>query len=230
MSAPILTARFPDATAFLDAYHREIKAGGLLVHDVVLPGAEAMSDCTLRVELPARAAVEVPASVAAVTDGVGTTVIFLTQPAVLHALAATLATAASDVARNTAERVGEMSLPQKMRLAVSGNREVRAILIQDPNPALQVMVLANKALGMDEVQAAARMEGLSADAARAIAGTEQWRRNPGVSHALLANPATPLEVAVGIAERLPAHEARTMVGTGEFRPLVAEAVRRRLAG
>jgi hypothetical protein len=231
MSAPVLIAKFSNATAFLDAYHGEINTGGLLVRDVILKCAEAMSECVLRVEVGGQV-VEVAARVAAVTVGVGTAVLFVPPPAALHALATSLLAPAPVLlpVENTAQRVRDMSLPQKMRLAVAGNREVRAILMQDPNPALQVMVLGNKALGMDEVQAAARMEGLSADAARTIAASDAWRRNPGVAAALLANPATPLEVAVSIADRLPAHEARIMTGAAQLRAPVAEALRRRQAG
>ena len=81
-------------------------------------------------------------------------------------------TAAAIRARET------LTLPDKMRLAITGDREVRFALLRDPNKQLHPMVLKNPRIGIDEVLWAAKLNAINPDALKVIAEHPEWSATP----------------------------------------------------
>lgn len=224
---------FATHAEYLATFTSEISKGGLLVRGATLADAEAGSACQLTVEIPGRVAVEVPARVAAVVPGVGVAVMFDGVPAALTQLAqATQPAEAIEGAAPHAslfERLKAMSQQEKMQLALSGTRDERTAIFRDNNKMLHVFVLKNPRIGLDEVQAAAKLPLLSPEALKMIAEHREWSGNPTVCTGLVRNPRTPLPLALKLIDRVPVADLR-VIAKGGAREQIVNAARKKIAG
>ena len=232
MPPPLLRATFAGPAEYLAAFDAELSRGGLLVRGAELPGAVAGAACTVAVQVGDGEAVEVPARVAAVVPGVGVAVLFDGRPEALQALA--------DAARNPPaeddapsgslyDRLKAMTVSEKMQLALSGTREERTALFRDPNKTLHVYVLKNPRIGLDEVQAAAKLPNLSPDALKLVAEHREWSVNAQVCTALVRNPKTPMPLALRLLDRVAPSDLRA-IAKGGARDQLVQAARKKLAG
>jgi hypothetical protein len=98
--------------------------------------------------------------------------------------------------QNLYQVVLKMSTPEKIRLAIFGNREARNMLIRHPNKAVSLSVLRNPKITDDEILQYAQQKTLSEEIVIAIAKDKKWTRNYSVKLALALNPKTPLPVAI----------------------------------
>lgn len=232
MPTPQLTASFPTTDDFLTAFDNEVKVGGLLVKGASLPGAVAMSECTVEVRVPGHPPVSEPARVAAVMDGVGVAVMFTGPPEALARLADKVRNKGGDddeeMHGTVLERVRAMNTSEKIQLALHGNRDERMALLRDTNKVLHMYVLKNPHLGQDEVLWAAKSTNTSPDALKFMAEHPEWGNNANVCGALVRNPHTPTPLAVRLMDKLPHAELRAIAKTASARQAIVQAARRKI--
>ena len=99
-----------------------------------------------------------------------------------------------------------MNFPQKLKCAIKGTREQRAILIRDPNKMICASVLSCPKVSTPEVESFARMQNVSEDVLRIIGGNRGWLKSYGVIIALTKNPKTPLALSMNLLPRLQARD------------------------
>jgi hypothetical protein len=105
--------------------------------------------------------------------------------------------------RETAvQRIAKMGFTQRLKAAVKGTREMRAILIRDPNKMIAAAVLSSPKLSEPEVESIARMTNVSDEVLRIIATNRAWTKNYGVVLGLVKNPKTPLAMSMNMMGRL----------------------------
>jgi hypothetical protein len=107
-----------------------------------------------------------------------------------------------------AERLATMTIPQKLKAAMKGTREMRAVLIRDPNKLVALAVLSSPKLTDAEVESYARMSSVAEDVLRTIAQTRAWVKNYGVVSALVKNPKTPVALSLNLLARLTEADVR----------------------
>ncbi len=95
-----------------------------------------------------------------------------------------------------------MNFPQRLRAAMKGTREQRAILIRDPNKMICASVLSSPKVSIPEVESFARMQNVSEDVLRIIGSNRGWLKSYGVIIALTKNPKTPLALSMSLLSRL----------------------------
>ena len=100
------------------------------------------------------------------------------------------------------EQLANMTVPQKVKAAMKGTREMRAILIRDPNKLVSLSVLSSPRLTETEIEAFARMGSVSEDVLRTIARTRAWMKNYSVVVALTKNAKTPVAISLNLVPRL----------------------------
>jgi len=100
------------------------------------------------------------------------------------------------------QRLQKMSFTERLRAAVKGTREMRAILIRDTNKMISAAVLSSPKLAEPEVEAFAKMANLSDDVLRTIAHNRAWMKNYNIALSLAKNAKTPLAVSLHIMPRL----------------------------
>jgi hypothetical protein len=115
-----------------------------------------------------------------------------------------------------------MTVPQRLKHAMFGNREVRAILIRDNNREVAKSVLRSPKLTDTEVEAFAAMRNVTDDVLREIGNSRELTRSYVVAHNLVKNPKTPPMIAQRMLSRL---HTRDLYLIGRDRG-IPEAVRR----
>ena len=100
------------------------------------------------------------------------------------------------------ERLSSMTVPEKMKCAMKGTREMRAILIRDPNRLVASAVLSCPKVNPAEVEAFAKMGNVSEDILRTIANTRAWTKAYGVVLSLVKNSKTPVALSMNLMQRL----------------------------
>jgi hypothetical protein len=119
-------------------------------------------------------------------------------------------------------RILRMSMKDRVKLAMKGDREARNILIRDPNRIVAQAVMQNPRITEQEVEKIASMRTVPEDVLRQIATSRQWSRIYTIVHNLARNPRTPLSNVMGILTRL---QLRDLIAISKNRN-VSDAVRR----
>jgi len=100
------------------------------------------------------------------------------------------------------ERLSTMTVPEKVKCAMKGTREMRAILIRDPNRMVAAAVLSCPKVNPAEVEAFAKMGNVSEDILRTIANTRAWTKSYGVLLSLVKNSKTPVALSLNMLQRI----------------------------
>jgi hypothetical protein len=97
-----------------------------------------------------------------------------------------------------------------MKLAMTGDREVRSILIRDSNKLVQGAVLDSPRITETEIVAIASSRNLADELLRKIAGRREWMKNYQLRVALVNNPKTPLPTSLKILHTLMAADLKRL--------------------
>jgi|SRR5688572_1880635 len=100
------------------------------------------------------------------------------------------------------ERLASMTVPEKVKCATKGTREMRAVLIRDPNRMVAAAVLSCPKVNDAEVEAFAKMGNVSEEILRSIARSRAWTKNYSVVLALVKNSKTPVALTLNLMQRL----------------------------
>lgn len=112
--------------------------------------------------------------------------------------------------QNMAAAIREMSIPQKIKLALLGNMVARTFLIRDTNWMVASFVLQNPRLTDSEVYEFARNKDLDQQVFRTIAGDPTWMRSYAVKAAIVGNPKTPVDVSIKWLKHLQDRDLRNL--------------------
>lgn len=110
--------------------------------------------------------------------------------------------AADESRESLVQRLAKMSFPERLRAAVKGSREMRALLIRDANKMVAVSVLSSPKVTEHEVESFARMANISDEILRIIGTNRAWTKNYGVVAGLTRNPKTPIGLSLTLLSRL----------------------------
>lgn len=111
---------------------------------------------------------------------------------------------------NLGSRISSMSPKEKIKYALFGTREVRAMLIRDTNREVARAVLRSPKLRENEVEGFASMRNVSDFILREISNNREWAKSSIVVHNLVKNPKTPPIIAQRLMPRLRTQELMIM--------------------
>ena len=123
-------------------------------------------------------------------------------------------------------QIQHMSVGERIKLALKGNRDTRVLLLRDPNRTVQRFVLQNPRLTEDEVLAACKNRNTDPEILRLVAKKREWRRNYAVRLALVRNPKTPLVVSLQVVSTLADRDVRFLAKSKNVPGAVAGRARR----
>lgn len=115
-----------------------------------------------------------------------------------------------------------MTVKDRVKLAIKGDREARGILIRDSNKIVATGVIHNPRLTDQEVENIAAMRTISDEVLRLIGMNRAWARSYPIIHNLARNPRTPMATAMQILPRIRTKDLKAI----EQNRNVSEAVRR----
>jgi len=90
----------------------------------------------------------------------------------------------------------DMTMSQKIKLAIFGNQTARALLIRDTNKMISMFVLQNARITENEIVEWARNKDLGDYILREIANNPNWMKLYSVKLNLVSNPRMPASIAV----------------------------------
>jgi len=122
-------------------------------------------------------------------------------------------------------KISALNVGQKIKLALLGNREARAILVKDPNRIVSRAVLKNPRITDTEVVQIAQSKVVSDEILREISEGRKWTRLYQVKLALVTNPKTPPHISIGLLKQLREFDLRNLRWNKNVSGVVATAVK-----
>ena len=99
-------------------------------------------------------------------------------------------------------KLAKMSVAQKVKLALLGNREERAMLIRDGSRVISRAVLSSPKLTETEVEGFAAMKNVDQDVLRTISMNRKFMKNYSTMKNLVSNPRLPIDLGLTLLPRL----------------------------
>ena len=99
-------------------------------------------------------------------------------------------------------RIMFMTVKDRVKFALKGDRETRGILIRDSNKVVATAVIHNPRITDKEIENIAAMRTVSEEVLRLIGMNRAWTRSYLIIHNLARNPRTPMATAVNILPRI----------------------------
>ncbi len=103
---------------------------------------------------------------------------------------------------NMSQIVNKMTPSQKIKLAQTGAKEARTLLIRESSKIIALAVIANPKITIGEVEFFAKSTSLNEEVLRKIGSNAEWCRKPTVATALVNNPKTPVGISLGFVSRM----------------------------
>jgi hypothetical protein len=128
-----------------------------------------------------------------------------------------------------AAQVARLSVPEKVELAVKGNREVRRILSRDASSMVARAVIGSPKLTEDDIISYAASSLTHEEVLRFIADSRQWTANRQVVSALVQNPRTPPPAAIRFLKSYQTSELRVLSQNRSLSAAVRQEAKRQLA-
>jgi hypothetical protein len=126
------------------------------------------------------------------------------------------------------QRLATMTVPEKVKCATKGTREMRAILIRDPNRMVSSAVLSCPKVNDAEIEAYCKMGNVSEDILRTIAKSRAWTKNYSVCLALVKNAKTPVAITMNLMQRLTDGDVKKLASDRNVPEALRLAARKRV--
>ena len=113
-------------------------------------------------------------------------------------------------------KIARMKVAQRVKFALLGTREERALLIRDPSRVVCRAVLSSPKLTDPEVESFAAMKNVSQEVLRLISMSRKFMKNYTVLRCLVNNPRTPIDVSLPLLNRLLPNDLRAAAASREI--------------
>lgn len=123
----------------------------------------------------------------------------------------------------------DMGVSEKIKMALTGDKEWRSIFFKDSNKLVNTAVLKNPRVTDGEVLAVAKNKTSSEELIRIILMNKDWMKLPAVRSALVSHPKTPVGSALRFMDSLTIKELKDLSKSKSVSQVVVAAARRVLA-
>ncbi|HKZ56255.1 MAG TPA: hypothetical protein VJ024_00970 [Thermodesulfovibrionales bacterium] len=100
------------------------------------------------------------------------------------------------------QKIQGLKFSDKRLLALRGGRDVRSVLIKDPNKELSLTVLENPKITETEIELIAKSRTSSDEAIRKIIKKREWMKSYPIILAIVSNPKTPAGIGISLLSGL----------------------------
>jgi hypothetical protein len=122
--------------------------------------------------------------------------------------------------------IQSLPVPEKIKLAMTGDKEARGILIKDSNKQVQEAVLENQRLTDHEIVAIVTSRISDEDILRKVADNRNWVRYYQVRLGLVSNPKTPLPISLKLLDTLMLADLKRLAKSKGISNVIATAANR----
>lgn len=124
--------------------------------------------------------------------------------------------------------VSEMSVGNKVKLALTGNKAARELLVKETNKLIAVSVLKNPRITEDEVLRLSSAKGIPEDILRIIGRNKEWLKNYSIKVNMVTNVKTPLAISIKLMDTLMEKDLTKLAKSKNVPSVVASTARRKL--
>jgi hypothetical protein len=124
------------------------------------------------------------------------------------------------LAMTALQRINHMTISQRIRLALTGDKTERLILIKDSNRMVQLAVIESPKMADDEVLIHTRNLSLSGEIIGKIANNREWTKNYTIIMALVQNPKTPIHRAISFIKQLHSRDLKLLIQDRNINPVI----------
>jgi len=107
-------------------------------------------------------------------------------------------------------RISTMPVREKVKYALFGSREIRAMLIRDTNKEVARAVLRSPKIRESEIESIAAMRNVAEDILREIGNSREWIKSTPIVQSLVKNPKTPPMIAQRLMFRLTSRDLQLL--------------------
>ena len=103
---------------------------------------------------------------------------------------------------STLQKINEMRLPDKVKLALEGTKTERMILLRDPSRVVVKSVLSSPKISEDEILIFLNIKSIDKEFIGKIAKSKEWTKKYPIVQGLVRNPKTPITEAMRLTRNL----------------------------
>lgn len=96
----------------------------------------------------------------------------------------------------------EMGISDKIKFAITGNKEARGILVKDPNKLVCGNVMKNPRITESEIILIAASKNVSTEVLRLVAKNKDWIKKYQIKFNLVTNPRVPLSISLNLLKHI----------------------------
>lgn len=119
-----------------------------------------------------------------------------------------------------------LTVPQKVELAIKGNKEVRQILSRDPNKMVSRALMGSPRLTENDIMSFVSSPQTNDEVLRLISDNREHSSNAHVVLMLVSNPRTPVPVAMRFLGRLKVNELNNLCRNRSISALLRREAKR----
>lgn len=131
-------------------------------------------------------------------------------------------TMVKEKALTTLQQINNMGISDRVKLALTGEKTHRMILVKDPNKMVSLAVLESPKITVDEVIILAKNKSVAADIIGRISKNREWIKNYAVIAELVRNPKLPVKSALPFINRLHNRDLRLLSVNKNTSPVIRE--------
>lgn len=120
----------------------------------------------------------------------------------------------------------DMGVSEKIKMALTGDKEWRSIFLKDSNKLVNTAVLKNPRVTDGEVLAVAKNKTSSEELIRIVLMNKDWMKLPVIRSALVSHPKTPVGSALRFMDTLTVKELKDLSKSKSVSQVVVAAARR----
>ena len=122
----------------------------------------------------------------------------------------------------------QLKVAEKIKMALTGDKEWRSILIKEANKLVQAAVMKNPRITDGEVLLVANNKTSSDEVIRIILLNKDWLKNYEIRKALVTHPKTPLPKALRFVGGLVMKDIKNLARSRQVSNIIATAARKEL--
>lgn len=125
-------------------------------------------------------------------------------------------------AMTTLQEINAMTISERIKLALTGTKTQRMILVKDANKMVALAVLESPKIGVDEVALLARNKSVAGEIIANISKKREWTKNYGIIIELVHNPKTPIKDALSFVKKLHMRDLHLISRDKNVNPVVRQ--------
>ncbi len=124
------------------------------------------------------------------------------------------------------QRLSKMRIVERVTLAFKGNKEERMSLVRDPCKVVQRSVLQSPRVTEKEIEGFAAQTNVSEDVLRGISMMRKFARNYTITHNLVFNPKTPIDISLHLLPLVTPPDLKTLCNSKNIPDVVRSSAQR----